>query len=750
MSGQKEAVAFGKRNRTFVTRKNGSHHVVWSLEEFNATPVWEWNCSLFALAPVPEQVVFFQDGRLVVRSLLTGVIVKSRAWGSSSSDVTSISVSKDENRIALSDSTGIVTVLEMEALTEVKRFELDQRIEQVGLNSDGSCLFCQSEDEFIWKNLEEGTTFEIPDTLQPSSTHFEKNGEHLVLNQFGRFGPTTAIWDISDSSSVEPKKIFTYSEAGDARLEGPPIIVGNALFARIGGRHDISFAEYSLESRQPLRSFRGLTAPVVKLAMTANDRYLAAGIGGVHFQWHSIVVWDLANGMESFRKDFQLDTVINEERPYHLLAVPASVERLDRDSVVTEFGDRLDYLLSNKFKCCAFSSSGKRLAGGGPFGNVVIWDDEGDFEALQPELDDLITAIAFSDENSLYATSRSGQVSRWQKQNGKWKFAKQFRLKKKLYAMAVANNQDEQVLVGGEMGAVFRCDFSEQANDPEEMNYWSKPGLDVYSLAISPSSPNQWAVGLSDGKCQIRDFDSQDQVLNLNGHADACLSAAYSSNGRVLFTGGYNGKTILWDTQTGKRLATLFCFRDGSWAVVDPSGRYDASNAGDIEGLHWVVQGVPVKLDQLKSRYYEPGLLSKILGFNDEKLQSVEKLKAPRLFPKVKTSLGPDGKSLDVIVKDQEGGIGRIAIFLNGKEVCADLRNLTEEESANLGSVELHSERRTVSAKVNISQHFLFASDTENRIEVYAFNEEQYLQSRGARIVAGQQKEDSESCGRFA
>src|SRR5207253_8194746 len=35
-------------------------------------------------------------------------------------------------------------------------------------------------------------------------------------------------------------------------------------------------------------------------------------------------------------------------------------------------------------------------------------------------------------------------------------------------------------------------------------------------------------------------------------------------------------------------LATLASFPDGTWAVVDPLGRYDAANGGDIENLHWV------------------------------------------------------------------------------------------------------------------------------------------------------------------
>ena len=53
---------------------------------------------------------------------------------------------------------------------------------------------------------------------------------------------------------------------------------------------------------------------------------------------------------------------------------------------------------------------------------------------------------------------------------------------------------------------------------------------------------------------------------------------------------------------------------DGGWAVVDPEGRYDASNDGDVAGLHGVIHNQPVALRELRDRCYEPGLLARCLG----------------------------------------------------------------------------------------------------------------------------------------
>ena len=88
-------------------------------------------------------------------------------------------------------------------------------------------------------------------------------------------------------------------------------------------------------------------------------------------------------------------------------------------------------------------------------------------------------------------------------------------------------------------------------------------------------------------------------------------------------TGSDDHTARLWKLATGEELCQLVSFREG-WAVVDSDGRYDASNGGNVEGLHWVIGNEPISLDQLKERYYEPGLLAKVLEINKEQLREVE------------------------------------------------------------------------------------------------------------------------------
>lgn len=113
------------------------------------------------------------------------------------------------------------------------------------------------------------------------------------------------------------------------------------------------------------------------------------------------------------------------------------------------------------------------------------------------------------------------------------------------------------------------------------------------------------------------------------------------------------------------------------WLVVDAQGRYDASDPSLTEGASFVLQwsgGLEsIEVSQMKSRYYEPGLLAKILGLDAEPARTVPSLDQLRLYPEVK--LVPDPAKpgvIDVELYEREkGGIGDILVLINGKQVAA-------------------------------------------------------------------------------
>ena len=89
---------------------------------------------------------------------------------------------------------------------------------------------------------------------------------------------------------------------------------------------------------------------------------------------------------------------------------------------------------------------------------------------------------------------------------------------------------------------------------------------------------------------------------------------ALTRDGKRLFSCEDDDEAIrLSDTATGKELCKLYTFFDGTWAVVDDQGRYDAANNGDVSFLLWQVGDEIHPVSQFRDGHYQPGLLRKYL-----------------------------------------------------------------------------------------------------------------------------------------
>ena len=91
-------------------------------------------------------------------------------------------------------------------------------------------------------------------------------------------------------------------------------------------------------------------------------------------------------------------------------------------------------------------------------------------------------------------------------------------------------------------------------------------------------------------------------------HDDSCI-----------VSGDSDGRLIFWDILKGKELARCHFFKDGTWAVTAPDGRYDSSDNGACRHLRWTVGSNSYPITKFKDMHYTPTLLSNIM--NNHRLQ---------------------------------------------------------------------------------------------------------------------------------
>jgi WD40 repeat protein len=275
----------------------------------------------------------------------------------------------------------------------------------------------------------------------------------------------------------------------------------------------------------------------------------------------------------------------------------------------------------------------------------------------------------------------------------------------------------------------------------------------IYSSIVSQDG-NRIATTSSDRTVKIWDVKTGKMIHNLAGHATGADWTAFSPDGKFIVTyDGYdvrnwdsesgalinrftikelygidmmnnliishnNSRLTLWNLFSGKELLSWVAIDSTDWAVIHPSGLFDAS-PGAMEKMYFV-QGLEiVGLEQLKSRYYEPDLWAKVMGKNKEPLRQVDSLQTLELYPEIKT-LPIEGGLLYIDLIDRGGGIGKVIVTINRKEI--DLAPENRIVSPDGHKLEL---------TYNLNGHPYLLQGVENEIEVKAYNADNWLISRG-------------------
>jgi len=221
---------------------------------------------------------------------------------------------------------------------------------------------------------------------------------------------------------------------------------------------------------------------------------------------------------------------------------------------------------------------------------------------------------------------------------------------------------------------------------------------------------------------EVKLWDTQTwKDRNLEGHTNTVTSVSFSGDGQQLVSSSEDGSTRIWNVKTGEELAKLVALDTDDWAVVTPDGRFDASSDA-MKLMHWTVGTEAIALEQLKERYWEPGLLTKIV--KREALRSIGVDQKIDLFPAVEVQPPmSDSAKLTINLINRGGGIGRVQVWVNDKEVTFDARP---------PNFDPHVTHATLTLDLTKSSYFL---GRNNDIRVLAFNAEGYLSSRGTKAA---------------
>ncbi|GKS59793.1 hypothetical protein YTPLAS18_33200 [Nitrospira sp.] len=548
--------------------------------------------------------------------------------------------------------------------------------------------------------------FEGHDDLVGSAV-FSADG-HLVLT--ASWDQTARLWSTATGREVR-------------RLEGHDGAVFSAEFSAddryvLTASEDRTARLWETTTGREIRRFEGYGVGVDFSSFSADERNIVTVAGEV------VGVWEVASGQEVRRIESdngRISRASLSSDGHHLLTTfwskrIAQLWDASTGAALRRYEGHSDTVLS-----AVFSPEGRYVLTASLDRTARLWDTATGRELrIFSGHDHGVNSASFSqDGQSVVTGSGDGTARLWDAATGR-----------------------EVRRLEGHDGAIFSAEFSADgryvltASEDHTARLWETTtgreirrfeGHDDWVVSAVFSVDGRHVLTASwDQTARLWDTATGRELRRYQGHSQQINSAVFSLNGKYVITASKDGTSRVWDTRTGEELARLVSFVDGTWAVIDNAGQFDAVNGGEVAHLFWVSELESISLDQLKARYYEPGLLAKKLGANHEVGHNIQGFAQVALYPKISiNSPSTEDPVLRIFVANRGGGIGKVAVSINGKEMAEDVR-----PSAIPPNVE------SLSLELPLSQYSKWLKQGQkNHIEVQAYNYEGYLKSRAAEAL---------------
>lgn len=374
-----------------------------------------------------------------------------------------------------------------------------------------------------------------------------------------------------------------------------------------------------------------------------------------------------------------------------------------------------------------FSNDGDRILSGATNGYINLWNtNTGMLIKSKHAHSKTIKTVKFTPDNEhIISASFDGLIKVW---NAK-RLSIEDSLKGHTKALtSIDFSPDGKILASGSMDRTLKFWDIESAKCLHTSTGHTSP---VYFIDYSPDGKS---VLSGSKKGEIKSWNPKNGFCtkSYNGHTREVSCLKFFPNSRYFLSASLDNSLKIWEVGTETEMATITFIDSSNWVITTPSGLFDASSESAFSALYFVQGMETINVEQLKDLYYEPNLLRKILGYNHEPIRQVIDINNIKPFPVVKALPITDGR-LKLKIADKGGGIGKIKVYINGKEIADDARTLSLESSEEIifrGQKAVDTTEYTI----DISNSLFLLPGEKNTITIRAYNEDNYLKSNPVEV----------------
>ncbi|MEP7195701.1 MAG: caspase family protein [Saprospiraceae bacterium] len=443
-----------------------------------------------------------------------------------------------------------------------------------------------------------------------------------------------------------------------------------------------------------IQQYHGHSHDVYAACFSRDGKFILTGNGD-----HTAKIWDILNYNYKNFKGHQAKVLSVDISPNDQLIVTGSEDKTAKLWDIK--GKILKTLnLPDEVNSVSFSNDGKSILTGCINGYTKLWNLSGKEIQVFKQDGEMSSTSFLPDGKSIVSSTKNGVIKQFDLSG---KIITTFNSESPVHSMT-STADGKNLLLSTTSGQSQLWDL-QSGSKLKSFGNLKNP---ISSVAISQDG-KYIASGDNEGKIELHKKDSNSFHLLL-GHTSKIFSLSFSADGKYLISASEDETTKLWHVDKSKELATLISIDDTDWVVTTPHGYFDASE-GAMYHMDYVVGLENIELEQLKERYYEPGLLEESFELIETEFHDVPTLKNVALYPELIAYLEKD--KIRVKLKSRSGGIGKLSVFVNHKEVNEDI-----------------NPTRNTEILINLNAYEKYYTEDSNVISLRVYNKEGWLESK--------------------
>jgi WD40 repeat protein/uncharacterized caspase-like protein len=283
-----------------------------------------------------------------------------------------------------------------------------------------------------------------------------------------------------------------------------------------------------------------------------------------------------------------------------------------------------------------------------------------------------ITQLALlPDSMTFLSSSRDGNIIQWNLKTGeKIKNFNTFEEKLGVTKFVLLPN-NKTFLAGYGYGQVIEWDIETR----EPIKYFSKHKNSIENIIVLEKHKAFLSTANYENVIRMWSLSNDTEIHCFQNNYGQIKSIHLLPNNKQFLTINEQNSITLWDLEKKQEIVTLIPLSGNNqdYVLVTPDGRFDGTPEGMKKLLHFVVGNEVVELEQLKDRYYEPGLWKKLLGYSNEPLRNIQDIKDKGLDLYPETILKLNDNKLTIKLLPRSGGVGKVSLFVGNKRIVEDL-----------------------------------------------------------------------------